>query len=60
MNRIEPGVSQPELFEHISHPLQVNALFWDRNSHGLFDYDSKNLVGAKLSLVGCSFIARDA
>lgn len=29
--------------EKINHFLEVDGLFWDRDSHGLFDYECKNL-----------------
>lgn len=32
-----------EQIERINHFLEVDALFWDRDSHGLFDYESKSL-----------------
>lgn len=60
MNRVEPGNVTTEFYEPIKYPLKINALLWDRNSHGLFDYDSRNLTSSKLTVVGCSFIARDA
>ena len=34
---------QGEQIERINHFLDVDALFWDRDSHGLFDYECKNL-----------------
>ena len=60
LNRVEPGNGSTEFYEQIKYPLKINALLWDRNSHGLFDYDSRSLASSKLSLVGCSFVARDA
>ena len=60
LNRVEPGEGTTEFHEIIKYPLKINALLWDRNSHGLFDYDSKNLTSSKHTLVGCSFLARDA
>ena len=60
INRVEPGEGTTDFHETIKYPLKINALLWDRNSHGLFDYDSKNLTSSKLTLVGCSFLARDA
>ena len=40
--------------EQINQTLQVNALFWDRDSHGLFDYESKNLKVHDLTVLGCA------
>lgn len=37
------AVSGPSHPEAIEHTLEVDALFWDRDSHGLFDYESKYL-----------------
>ena len=39
--------------------LAVDGFFWDRDSHGLFDYDSKVLTISRLKLEGCSYIAYD-
>lgn len=37
----------------------MNALFWDRDSHGLFDYESKTLKANQMLATGCFLIARD-
>ena len=51
--------SARETLERISHYLVFDALLWDRDSHGLFDYDSKGLVDNKLSANGCFLLVRD-
>ena len=33
--------------ERVSHVLNVSGLFWDRDSHGLFDYESRILTSSK-------------
>ena len=45
--------------EPINVAVDVNAFFWDRDSHGLFDYDSSHLVESYIKLKGCSLIASD-
>ena len=45
--------------EQINQTLQVNALFWDRDSHGLFDYESKNLKVHDLTVLGCAQLVND-
>ena len=42
-----------EKIERINHFLEMDALFWDRDSHGLFDYESKGLKYSKLATSGC-------
>ena len=37
----------------------MDALFWDSDSHGLFDYESKGLKYSKLATSGCFQLARD-
>ena len=37
----------------------MDALFWDRDSHGLFDYESKGLKSAKMQTSGCFMLVRD-
>lgn len=39
--------------------MEANALFWDRDSHGLFDYESKVLSSNQMLATGCFLIARD-
>lgn len=36
--------SPRETLERINHYLVFDALLWDRDSHGLFDYESKGLI----------------
>ena len=36
----------------------MDALFWDRDSHGLFDYESKYLIKNNCQITGCSLLAR--
>lgn len=43
MDESATAVSGPSHPEAIEHTLEVDALFWDRDSHGLFDYESKYL-----------------
>lgn len=43
----------------MNHDLQVNSLFWDRDSHGLFDYESKSLVDDAILVSGCTQLVRD-
>ena len=49
----------PETIERINHFLEVDALFWDRDSHGLFDYESKGLVMSNMQAAGCFMLVRD-
>ena len=54
--------SPREPFDHvekINHSLEVDALFWDRDSHGLFDYESKVLTDNKMAAMGCFMLVRD-
>jgi len=46
LNQVEPGQKQTntEIFEQISHNLSINAMIWDRDSHGLFDFEARNYV----------------
>ena len=39
--------------------MEVDALFWDRDSHGLFDYESKGLKDNKMQSTGCFTLVRD-
>ena len=48
-----------EQFEKINHYLEIDALFWDRDSHGLFDYECKSLSESKLTATGCFKLVRD-
>ena len=48
-----------EQIERINHYLEIDALFWDRDSHGLFDYESKSLKDNKMSTTGCFILVRD-
>ena len=48
-----------EQIELINHSLDIDALFWDRDSHGLFDYEFKHLKAANITAIGCSQLARD-
>jgi hypothetical protein len=38
---------EPATDERVSHVLNVSGLFWDRDSHGLFDYESRILTSSK-------------
>ena len=38
--------------ERINHYMELDAVIWDRDSHGLFDYDSKVLRESKLQMIG--------
>lgn len=38
---------EPATEERVSHVLNVSGLFWDRDSHGLFDYESRILTSSK-------------
>lgn len=41
INKVIPSLTADgEVYEPIKYPLNISALFWDRNSHGLFDYDA--------------------
>ena len=52
--------SEPvEQLEYINDQLSIDALFWDRDSHGLFDFESKILQENTMVVTGCSVIARD-
>ena len=48
-----------EQFEPINHQLEIEGFFWDRDSHGLFDFESRTLKQASLTVVGCSQLARE-
>ena len=48
-----------EQIERINDYLEIDALFWDRDSHGLFDYESKSLKDNKMSTTGCFILVRD-
>lgn len=45
--------------ERIDHTLDVSALIWDRDSHGLFDYESKVLKDWQMETTGSSMLVRD-
>ena len=45
--------------EKINHYLEVDGLFWDRDSHGLFDYECKSLSHNKMTATGCFELVRD-
>ena len=49
----------PEQIERINQHLEIDALFWDRDSHGLFDYESKTLKDNKMGTSGCFILVRD-
>lgn len=58
------GFSSPreggsDQIERINLNLNVNAMFWDRDSHGLFDYESKTLKVNQMLATGCFMIARN-
>lgn len=52
-------MSPREQLERINHQLEIDALFWDRDSHGLFDYESKQLQMSKMMTTGCLLLVRD-
>lgn len=54
-----PPSSPRETIERINYDLIVDALIWDRDSHGLFDYESKSLLENQLTASGCFMLARD-
>ena len=51
--------SPRETIEKINYDLIVDALIWDRDSHGLFDYESKTLIESKLTATGCFILGRN-
>ena len=57
--RIRSSSPEHEQIEGINHTLEIDALFWDRDSHGLFDYEFKHLKCANVTATGCSQLARD-
>ena len=52
--RIRSSSPDNEQIEVINHSLDIDALFWDRDSHGLFDYEFKQLKCANVIATGCS------
>ena len=50
-NKKEKEPALPRI-ERINHFLELNAVIWDRDSHGLYDYDSKVLKESKLQMMG--------
>jgi hypothetical protein len=48
-----------DVLEPINHQLEIDGFFWDRDSHGLFDFESRTLKQASLTVVGCSQLARE-
>ena len=50
---------ETEQLEVINHFIDIDCIFWDRDSHGLFDYESKSLKRKHLTTIGCMKIARD-
>jgi hypothetical protein len=38
--------------------VQVEAFIWDRDSHGLYDYESKSIVRQSMKCVGCVMVSR--
>ena len=45
--------------ETVNHQAEVVSLIWDRDSHGLFDYESRQLEESKLNHAGCCQVVRD-
>ena len=45
--------------EQVNQLLHVDALFWDRDSHGLFDFECKGLTSSKMTMFGCSMLAHE-
>jgi hypothetical protein len=45
--------------ETVNHQAEVVSLIWDRDSHGLFDYESRQLEESKLDHAGCCQVTRD-
>jgi len=39
--------------------MEIESFFWDRDSHGLFDFESRTLKQACITVVGCSHLARE-
>ena len=53
-SRVRSTSPENEQIELINHSLDIDALFWDRDSHGLFDYEFKHLKSASITAIGCS------
>ena len=45
--------------EAIRYSLKATGIFWDRDSHGLFDYDTHMVTVSRCDLLGCSLLAYD-
>ena len=45
--------------EEVNHQAEVVSLIWDRDSHGLFDYESKALEEARCTQAGSGLLVRD-
>jgi hypothetical protein len=38
----------------LGYRIQIEGFLWDRDSHGLYDYESKNIVRQSMKCTGCS------
>ena len=54
---IVPAKGKPE--EYVLEQVEIQSLIWDRDSHGLFDYESKQLEENRLTSTGCGMVVRD-
>jgi hypothetical protein len=45
--------------EFIPRIVKVKGYIWDRDSHGLFDYDAKHYTVSELTFAGCCYISLD-
>ena len=58
-NLVTLSPKENDQVEAINHFIDIDCIFWDRDSHGLFDYESKNLRHSHLTTIGCLKLARD-
>ena len=45
--------------EEINHQAEINSLIWDRDSYGLYDYESKVLEESRTTQAGCGMLIRE-
>lgn len=45
--------------EYIPRIVKAKGYLWDKDSHGLFDYDAKKYTVSELTFAGCCFISLD-
>ena len=50
---------KPTKTERVNQLLEIDAIMWDRESHGLFDYDNKELKDHRLIALGSSLLVRE-